>query len=80
MYYFTFMQATWTHLHNKPGSALVAHHYYCLGTSSDETDWLALYNKDQPESFASMSLGNHRLNLNSRKIHQHIPVQGDYVL
>ena len=37
MYYFTFMQATLIHLHNKTRSALVTHHYYCLGTSSDQS-------------------------------------------
>ena len=37
MYYFTFMQATLIHLHNKTRSALVTHHYYCLGTSSNQT-------------------------------------------
>jgi hypothetical protein len=40
MYYFTFMQATLIHLHNKTRSALVSHHYYCLGTSSNEPWWI----------------------------------------
>jgi hypothetical protein len=40
MYYFTFMQATLIHLHNKTRSALVAHHYYCLGTSSNQPWWI----------------------------------------
>jgi hypothetical protein len=35
MYYFTFMQATLIHLHNKTRSALGTHHYYCLGTSTN---------------------------------------------
>jgi hypothetical protein len=40
MYYFTFMQATLIHLHNKTRSALVTHHYYCLGTSSNQPWWI----------------------------------------
>jgi hypothetical protein len=40
MYYSTFMQATLIHLHNKTRSALVAHHYYCLGTSSNQPWWI----------------------------------------
>jgi hypothetical protein len=40
MYYFTFMQATLIHLHNKTRSALVIHHYYCLGTSSNQPWWI----------------------------------------
>jgi hypothetical protein len=40
MYYFTFMQATLIHFHNKTRSALVTHHYYCLGTSSNQPWWI----------------------------------------
>ena len=40
MYYFTLIQATLIHLHNKTRSALVTHHYYCLGTSSNQPWWI----------------------------------------
>jgi hypothetical protein len=40
MYYSTFMQATLIHLRNKTRSALVTHHYYCLGTSSNQPWWI----------------------------------------
>jgi hypothetical protein len=40
MYYSTLMQATLIHLHNKTRSALVTHHYYCLGTSSNQPWWI----------------------------------------
>jgi hypothetical protein len=40
MYYFTFMQATLIHFHNKTRLALVTHHYYCLGTSSNQPWWI----------------------------------------
>jgi hypothetical protein len=40
MYYFTLMQATLIHLHNKTRSALVTHHYCCLGTSSNQPWWI----------------------------------------
>jgi hypothetical protein len=40
MYYFTFTQATLIHLHNKTRLALVTHHYYCLGTSSNQPWWI----------------------------------------
>jgi hypothetical protein len=40
MYYFTFLQATLIHLHNKTRSAVVTHHYYCLGTSSNQPWWI----------------------------------------
>ena len=40
IYYFTFMQATLIHLHNKTRSALVIQLYYCLGTSSNQPWWI----------------------------------------
>jgi hypothetical protein len=40
MYYFTFIQATLIHLHNKTRSALVIQLYYCLGTSSNQPWWI----------------------------------------
>jgi hypothetical protein len=40
MYYFTFMQATLIHLHNKTRSTLVTHHYYCIGISSNRPWWI----------------------------------------
>jgi hypothetical protein len=40
MYYFTSIQVTSTHLHNETRSALVTHHYYCLGTSSNQPCWI----------------------------------------
>ena len=40
MYYFTFMQATLIHLHIKTRSALVTHHYYRLGISSNQPWWI----------------------------------------
>ena len=36
MYYFTFIQATLIHLQCKTRLALVSHHHYCLGTSSNQ--------------------------------------------
>jgi hypothetical protein len=40
MYHCTFIQATLIHLHNNMRSVLVAHHYYCLNTSSNQPWWI----------------------------------------